>query len=152
MLYRVSMSTFLQKLVPCKIRVRCGECSHSCLTANSPTTSLAITEVIENRRGSHYHKFRMSTLHAITLVVQAAVTKRNWHKHHNPSYKLPQYLMCQRIALLQGKGVLYVLECCSKIWSVCYRRSVDVQSAFPTTCSSLCRIPVFFNTHCPYIC
>lgn len=62
--------------MPCKIHVKCGEYSHRCRTVKSPTTSLAI-EVIENRRGSHYHKFRMSTLHAITLVVQAAVTNRS---------------------------------------------------------------------------
>jgi hypothetical protein len=77
--------------------------------------SLAIAEVIENRSGSHYHKFRMSTLYPITSVMQAAVTNSNWHKHHNPSYKLLQHLMYQRTTLLQGKGVLYGLEYSSRI-------------------------------------
>jgi hypothetical protein len=98
------MSTLLRKLLRVNFVLGMESIVVLCRTMTSLITPLAIAEVIENSSGSHYHKFRMSTLHPITLVVQAAVTNRNWHEHHNPSYKLLQHLVCQRTTILQGRG------------------------------------------------
>jgi len=60
-----------------QIHIKCVELvtQHHTMLRILPTT-LWREEFIGNSDGSHYHKFRMSTLHPITLLVPAAVANR----------------------------------------------------------------------------